>query len=321
MYVASSRPNGWSGRNSDYFRVSSRGVDAAIAAVAGKQGGNVTRQQLLDLGLDDDAIRYRVKIGRLFRAFRGVYSVGRPPLTQLEWASAAVLACGPGAALSYASAMVLWGYWRQWERPFEVTVVGDRRTKGIRVHRSTSLTRRDVTKQLGIRVTTPGRTLLDMTPRLKDASLKRVVNNALNSLWLTEDQLADTLGRHPHAPGANRIARLIGLAGTPPRAGWEDEFPAWCARYGLPAPVMGVPMFGYIVDALFPAERVIVELDSKGFHMGAIPFEGDRDRDADMLAHGFVTVRITWERIEQRAQREARRLQTILEQAHAPRAA
>ena len=73
------------------------------------------------MGLDDGAIRCRVEIGRLHRVFRGVYSVGRPPMTPHEWASAAVLACGPGAALSHASAMALWGYWREWERPYEVT--------------------------------------------------------------------------------------------------------------------------------------------------------------------------------------------------------
>ncbi|MBV9802666.1 MAG: type IV toxin-antitoxin system AbiEi family antitoxin domain-containing protein, partial [Solirubrobacterales bacterium] len=78
--------------------------------MAAKQAGNITRRQLLGLGVDDDAIRYRVKIGRLYRVFRGVYSVGRRPITVQEWASAAVLACGPGAALSHASAMVLWGY-------------------------------------------------------------------------------------------------------------------------------------------------------------------------------------------------------------------
>src|SRR5581483_5233997 len=103
--------------------------------------------------LDRYAIRYRVRVGRLYRVFRGVYSVGRPPITVQEWASAAVLACGSGAALSHSSAMVLWGYWRHWEPPPEVTVVGDRRTKGIRVHRSTTLLRHDVTRQLGVRVT------------------------------------------------------------------------------------------------------------------------------------------------------------------------
>jgi Transcriptional regulator, AbiEi antitoxin/Protein of unknown function (DUF559) len=301
--------------------LSSRATDAAIAAVAGKQNGNVTRQQLLGLGLDRYAIRYRVKIGRLYRVFRGVYSVGRRPITVQEWASAAVLACGPGAALSHCSAMVLWGYWRHWETPIDVTVVGDRRTTGIRVHRSTTLHRRDATTQLGVRVTTPAQTALDLSPRLNDKQLKRVVSNMINSLWASEDEFAETLARHPAAPGAKRIAKLIGLSGTPTRSRWEDEFPAFCAAHGLPAPVMGAPVCGYLVDALFVRERVIVELDSWVFHKDKIAFETDRERDAETLAHGFLTVRMTWERMEQRPQREAHRLRGILARAHAPNAA
>jgi hypothetical protein len=318
-------PPGRLGDNYRYTGVISHAIDLAIAAVAAKQHGNVTRVQLLDLGLDDKAIARRVKAGRLFRVFPGVYAVGRPPATPLERASAAVLACGSGAGLSHSSAMVLWGYWRQWEKPFEVTLVGDRRPKGIRIHRSTTLTWRDMTKQLGIRVTTPGQTLLDMCPRWNDKSLKRNVNKALHSLWLTEGQLVETLARHPHAPGASRIARLLGLPGTPPRSGWEDDFPAFCEEYGLPAPVMGQPLLGYVADALFVEEKVIVELDSREFHMGAIPFEDDRDRDADMLAHSYVTVRVTEERLDERPDQEAHRLHAILEQrrrvGHAPKAA
>jgi putative AbiEi antitoxin of type IV toxin-antitoxin system/uncharacterized protein DUF559 len=295
-------------------------VDAAIAAVAAKQNGNINRAQLLGLGLDDDAIRYRVKIGRLFRVFRGVYSVGRRPVTALEWASAAVLACGAGAALSHGSAMALWGYWRHWDKPYEVTVVGDRRTKGIRVHRSTTLRRQDMTKQLGIRVTTPARTILDISPRQSDRAFKRTVSNALHSLWLTADQLAEAVGRHRNLPAAKRVAQLLGLPGTPTRSGWEDEFPVFCERYGLPAPVMGVPIGGYIVDAMFVAERVIVELDSWSYHGDKIAFETDRERDAYMLARGLVTVRVTEERLDGRPREEAQRLHAILA-AHAPRAA
>ncbi len=317
------------GRNCRYTGVSSqaavdRAVDRAIAAVAARQNGNITRRQLMDLGLNDNAIVRRVQIGRLYRVFRGVYAVGHPPITPQQWAGAAVLACGPGAALSHASAMVLWGFWRHWEKPFEVTIVGDRRTKGIRVHRSTTLRRRDVTTQLGIRVTTPARTLVDMAPRLKDKALKRVVNNALHSPWLTEDQLADTLERHPTASGTKRIAKLIGLAGTPTRSGWEDEFPAFCAKHGLPAPVMGAPVCGFIVDALFPAERVIVELDSWDYHNGKIAFETDRERDAETLAHGYVTIRVTRERLDERPRQEAKRLHGIVASRrpnHAPNAA
>ena len=262
-----------------------------------------------------------MKIGRLYRVFRGVYSVGHPPTTPHQRAAAAVLACGPGAALSHSSAMNLWGYWRQWDKPFEVTVVGDRRASGIRVHRSTTLRRQDVTVQLGIRVTTPARTLLDMSLRLKDKALKRAVSDALHSPWMTKDQLAETLARHPTAPGSKRIAALIGVSGTPTRSGWEDEFPKFCADHGLPAPIMGEPLHGYILDALFPVEKVIVELDGWEFHKSKIAFEDDRERDAEMLAHGYVTVRMTWERIHGRPRREARRLQNILDRAHAPKAA
>ena len=84
-----------------------------------------------------------------------------------------------------------------------------------------------------------GADLLDVSPRLNDKQLKRAVNNALHSPWLTEDQLAEALTRHPTAPGTRRIAKLIGLEGTPPRSGWEDDFPAFCQTYGLPAPGHG----------------------------------------------------------------------------------
>jgi hypothetical protein len=302
---------------------SSQAVDVAIAAIAAKQHGNITRSQLHGLGLGNSAIANRVATGRLHRVFRGVYSVGRRAVTAQEWAGAAVLACGPGAGLSHSSAMALWGYWRHWDKPFEVTVVGDRRTTGIRVHRSTTLRRRDLTTQLGIRVTSPARTLIDMCPRLKDKALKRTVNNALGSLWLTEDQLAETLAHHPTLPATKRIAKLIGLPGTPTRSGWEDDFPTFCADHGLPAPVMGLPFHGYILDAVFVAERVIVELDSWLFHKGKIAFEADRERDAHTLSHGFVTVRVTEERLGQRPANEAEQLHAILEsrRIHAPRAA
>jgi predicted transcriptional regulator of viral defense system len=302
---------------------SQEAIDRAIAAVAARQWGNITWRQLLDLGLTKQEVSYRVKIGRLYRVYRGVYSVGHPPTTPHQRAAAAVLACGPGAALSNGSAMTLWGFWRQWDKPFEVTGVGDRRTSGIRVHRSTTLRRQDVTVQLGIRVTTPARTLLDMSPRLKDKALKRAVSDALHSPWLTEDQLAETLARHPTATGSKRIAALIGVTGTPTRSGWEDEFPKFCADHGLPAPIMGQPLHGYILDALFAQEKVIVELDGWEFHKTKIAFEDDRERDAHNLAHGYATVRMTWERIHGRPKREARRLDTILKRtrAHAPKAA
>jgi hypothetical protein len=52
--------------------------------VAARQSGNITREQLFAVGLGDGGIAWRVKIGRLHRVYRGVYSVGRPPITPQE---------------------------------------------------------------------------------------------------------------------------------------------------------------------------------------------------------------------------------------------
>ncbi len=225
---------------------------------------------------------------------------------------------GPARALSHGSAMTLWGFWKRWDEPFEVIVPGDRRPPGIRVHRSATLNWRDVTTQLGIRVTSPARTIFDTAPRMTDQALKRTVNSALHTPWLHESHLSELVARLAHLPQAKRVAPLIGLDGTPPRSGWEDEFPAFCAEHGLPVPVMGALVCGYVVDALFPAQKLIVELDSLEYHNNAIAFHTDRERDAETLAHGFVTVRITWERINATPRREADRLRGIL---YAPRAA
>jgi hypothetical protein len=107
-------------------------IDALIVKLAAKQHGNILRSQLLALGLTNNGIAHRVAIGRLHRVFPCVYAVGRPPATPLERAAAAVLAAGPGAALSHEAAGALWGFLKHWPATFDVTVRVDRRPRGIR---------------------------------------------------------------------------------------------------------------------------------------------------------------------------------------------
>ena len=120
--------------------------------------------------------------------------------------------------------------------------------------------------------------MLDISPRLERKALKRAVNNTLHSLWLTEDQLAEAVARHPRAPGAKRVAKLIGLAGHPDPVRLGGRLPGVLHRVRVAGAGHGrAASLGYIVDALFVAERVIVELDSREFHMDPIAFE-DRSR-------------------------------------------
>jgi hypothetical protein len=264
----------------------------------------VTRKQLASL--DSHGIARR---DWLDRVHRGVYSVGGPPRTGLEHAAAALLACGDGAALCHRSAMTIWGMWKRWELPIDVVVPGDRRPGRINVHQLRGLTARDVRTCHQLRVTSPARTLLDMAQQMPEAALRRRVNEARRAEILTMADIADVVERFPRHAGAKLLRPLLEVRGGPTRSEWEDAFPAWCKRHRLPPPVMSAVVAGHEVDALFPDEKVIVELDSWEFHRDRGAFETDRDRDADSLAAGFVTVRITWGRM---TAAEAVRLHTIL---------
>jgi hypothetical protein len=96
--------------------------DRDVVTVAMRQHGNITRAQLKSAGITDKGISIRLANGRLHRIHAGIYAVGRPAVTPLERASAAVLAAGEHAALSHGSAMALWRLWRQWPAELEVTV-------------------------------------------------------------------------------------------------------------------------------------------------------------------------------------------------------
>ncbi|MGO9883482.1 MAG: hypothetical protein ACLPV4_10765, partial [Solirubrobacteraceae bacterium] len=289
-------------------------LDSQLAALASRQYGIVTREQLFTLGFRRDAITYRRSHKQLFPVHLGVYAVGRPPNTPLERASAAVLACGPGAALSHSSALTLWGLDRVWRLPLHVTCPDQRRRPPIVTHKSPGLTRADIRVQLGIRVTSTARTFLDCTPELADKRLARLAADARRSGHLHLDQLLDALARFPYHPGCQRLQRILDGLGSPTRSEFERGFIQFCAYFGLPIPLINVRFAGHEVDAFFPAERLIVELDGWDYHRDRHSFESDRDRDADTLAAGAATIRITWERMTHAPRREADRLQAILEQ-------
>lgn len=196
----------------------------------------------------------------------------------------------------------------------DVTVAVDRRPAGIAVHRCGTLTPQDVRTHRAIAVTSPARALLDGAPGMTRQGLARAVNHALRTPFLNRSQLAEICGRSPLHPGTRLLTWFIDTSDGPTRSDCEDGFPVFCERFDLPRPQINVEVCGYEVDAYFPAEGLIVELDGWGFHRGRDSFERDRNRDADTLAAGDVTVRITWERMTTRPRQEADRLKAILAQ-------
>jgi hypothetical protein len=287
-------------------------IDGKISALAAKQRGHVTRQQLLNLGLGEKAIYYRIRAGRLIRVLPGVYAVGHRRSAPIDLAAAAVLACGPGGLLSDLSAAALWGYLKRWPQQPEVSASRQCRRPGMRVRRRPSLPRAEKTRHLGIPVTAPARTVLDCAPRLRGAKLTRFVNDALLSLYLHRGQLVEVIERHPRHPGAARLWPFLERNGAPTRSELEDRFVVFCRCHGLPQPETNASLDGREVDAFFRAEGVIVELDSYKFHSDRTTFELDRQKDAEAAAKGLTTVRLTDERMSREPDREAGRLHSIL---------
>jgi len=133
------------------------------------------RAQLVALGMGTRGISAWVRVGRLHLLYRGVYAVGHDRLRLEGRWLAAVMACGPGAALSHRDAAQLWQLRHSSSAYIDVTVPsrnGRRAQRGIRIHRSGRLSPDEVTMRQGIPVTMLARTLLDLADVLERQALK-----------------------------------------------------------------------------------------------------------------------------------------------------
>jgi very-short-patch-repair endonuclease len=284
-------------------RYSPSSEHATIARLATAQHGVVSRAQLRHAGLTTAGIDNGVKSGRLLLVHRGVYAVGHRPASHQARAMAAVLACGPGAALSHRSAAALWQMGIRWRTPIEVSACSGHQIPGVMCHRCRAV---EATREFGVPVTTPVRTLLDLAGSIDDDALVRAANEARLAGRLPPDELSELVERAPR-----RLQRLLAPSGAPTRSLFEDAFLRFVRRYGLPLPEVNQRVAGHEVDMLWRRERLIVELDGRAYH-DEQAFERDRERDADLQAAGHRVVRVTWPRLTGAPAREAARLTTML---------
>src|SRR3954449_1805184 len=127
--------------------------ERAIAALAARQHGVVSRRQLLRIGLSADAIDRWIDARRLHQLHRGVYAVGHRNVSPNGRYLAAVLFAGDGAALSHCSAADLWELRPRKEPEIDVIATTHRRGDAtVRVRRD-ALDRSETMTRHGIRVT------------------------------------------------------------------------------------------------------------------------------------------------------------------------
>ncbi len=294
--------------------------DRAIAALAARQHGVVSRAQLEAIGLGRGAIQNRLARGLLHRLHQGVYAVGHRRLTGDGASMAAVLAAGPGAVLSHRSAAALWGIRNTDRAAVEVIVPRACRRPGIHVHRAT-VRPDEFTRERGIPVTNPARTLLDLAEVLTPQQLERAINEAEIRRLASPLPLAALVARHPHRRGTNALRRILEqrtLGETVTRSVLEERFLALIDANGFPRPKMNEPLGPYRPDALWPDERLVVELDSYPIHTTRQAFESDRKRDRELTLAGYRVVRITWRQLRDEPANIADELSALLATPRTP---
>jgi very-short-patch-repair endonuclease len=261
--------------------------------LAGRQHGVVTRGQLEALGYSVKAIRHRVARGRLHPVHAGVYAVGRPELTLDGRFIAAVLACGPTAALSHESAAQLWGIRPVRPGTIEVSITGtaQRRRPGIVLHRRRAL---EATTRRGIPVTTPVCTLIDLATRLQPRGLDRAVNEADRLDLTTVEDLQAALETGDHRPGSASLKRLLDpRTFRYTRSDLERDFIPIALAAGLSIPLTCQIVNGFEVDFFWPALGLVVETDGWRHHRTPIQQAKDRMRDQAHTAAGLTPLRFT----------------------------
>jgi very-short-patch-repair endonuclease len=264
-----------------------------VWALVRHQHGVIARWQLLRLGFSAKAIDHRVARGRLHPLWRGVYAVGRPQVTRRGMWMAAVLACGPDAALSHESAAALWGIRPDREGPIEMSVRSPRKRPGVQIHRR-SLNANDFTTHHNIPVTTPICTLIDIAARTAPAQTERVVNQADKLDLIDPEALRGALDETEPRPGVRRLRRILDRRTfTMTDSINEQRFLPIAGRAGLPRPQTQQWINGFRVDFYWPDLGLVVETDGLRYHRTPAEQAEDRLRDQTHTAAGLICLRFT----------------------------
>lgn len=269
--------------------------------LAAEQHGVVSRAQLAELGYTAEAIQHRLDKRRLHGVFPGVYAVGRPELTQLGRWMAVVLACGQGARLSHESAAALWGFRSAPQTTIDVTVPrssGCRSRPGIRVHRRDAAAgdpaEAAAAEHLGIPLTSPLSTLVDLAARISRNQLEAAINEADKNGLTDPDTLRAALIAIRPRPGTRQLRECLDeqiFALTDSEL--ERKFLKLAREAGLPKPKTQARIHGFKVDFHWPDLNLVVETDGLRYHRTAAQQTKDRLRDQKLTAAGLTVLRFT----------------------------
>jgi hypothetical protein len=270
---------------------------------------------LRELGYSETAIGRAVAAARLHRIHRGVYAVGHRRLSAHGHGRAAILACGPDALLSHASAAWLWGLQPRLGSPVEVSIpTRGHSRKAILVHHLLTLGEEDRAQREGLPVTALPRTLLDLAATARRSRLDHAVQRAECLDLLDLGAINAMLGRRRGAPGTVALRQALEIYRDPifARSRPERLFIDLVKKAGLPRPAINTFVEGHEIDAFWERERFAVEIDGWDAHRSRTAFEQDPVRQEELKLAGIDSIRLTARRVEREPAQVAARLGILL---------
>jgi hypothetical protein len=159
------------------------------------------------------------------------------------------------------------------------------------------LPEKDVTGEAGIPVTSIERTIMNLSGRLDDRQLERLIVDAERSGRLDWGELQRVIEEGNGRRGLRRLRRVA--ARVDPRAAdavspLEIDFFSLCQKAGLPLPQVNVLVEGHLADFFWPAAKLIVETDGYAYHKDRAAFERDREVTVALTAAGYKVLRTTY---------------------------
>lgn len=272
--------------------------------IAVTQHSLITLDQALKAGLTLGQIRHKVRSGEWLILRPRVYAVAGAPATWVQAVAATALSLQPRAWLSHETAGRLWGLPGLEPEGVDVLVALDRRVRlaGVRSHRTGALFTADLGRLQRIPVTSPERTLVDLSASVPAPALGRLVDDGLRRRVVRLDRLRRCVGRLAKSPGRRPavIQELLAerLPGYDPGdSDLETRVLRALVAAGLAVPVqqhrvrLGKRTFR--IDLAYPVAKLAIELDGWEFHSLRTAFDDDRARANALVAAGWTLLRFT----------------------------
>jgi hypothetical protein len=292
-----------------------------LAELLASQLSVASRAQLLALGMRDNAMQYRLRVGGPWQPLLpGVYlaASGLPSFLQKEMA--ALLYAGPGSLITGPVALMHHSIRNNGSTEvIDVLIPAGRRRESarfVKLHRTTRMPAR--TCSVGpARLALAPRAVADTARLLTDLrDVRAVVADAVQLGRCTVRELAGELSDGP-VKGSAQLRSVLAEVADGIRSTAEGDLRSLIKAARLPAPLFNPSLYDGDMflgkpDAWWPKAGVAVEVDSRAWHLSPEDWDRTRRRHDLMGAAGIVVLHFSPRELRSQPAMVTKRIQDAL---------